>query len=174
MILFDHERVLTARFLECDHDVDDGRVDLLFVQNAKQMRFNGSLTLIDVDPNTLFFSDRPDDIAGFLSFEELVTFVGEGPENFYEEPPNATLIVFGEDGLSQSVMELSEKPSLAGADMVFPVVKLTEGVPPESGGETALFIDSIGHPLSPNSIAGVHRRHRRRRRRHRVRSPGPI
>ena len=123
---------------------------------------------------TLFFSDRPDDIAGFLSFEELVTLVGEGPENFYEEPPNATLIVFGGDNLTQAVVELSEKPYLDGTDMIFPSVKITEGVPPESGGETALFIDSIGHPLSPNSVAGVHRRHRRRRRRRREHTPGPI
>ena len=155
--------------------VDDGRVDLLFVQNSKGMRFdNGQLTLVDVDPNTLFFSDRPEDIAGFLSFEELVDLVGEGPENFNEEPPNATLMVFDESGLSQSVMVLSGKPRLEGKDMIFPKVQLTEGTPPASGGATALFIDSIGRPLTPNSIAGVHRRHRRRRRRHAVRTPGPI
>ena len=161
---------------EADAVEDDGRVDLLFVQNSKGMRFeNNSLTLVEVDHNTLFFSDRPDDIAGFLSYQELVKLVGEGPENFYEEPPNATLIVFGDDGLTQAVVVLSEKPYIDGKDMVFPAVKITEGVPPESGGETALFIDSIGNPLSPNSAAGVHRRHRRRRRRrHAAHTPGPI
>ncbi len=159
--------------VEADDSADDELVDLLFVQNSKGMRFdNGTLTLVDADPQTLFFSDRPEDIAGFLSFEELVALVGEGPDNFKEEPPNATLMVFGGDELSQSVMELSEKPQLQGTDMIFPAVTLTEGVPPALGGATALFIDSIGRPLTPNSAAGVHRRHRRRRRK--VRTPGPI
>ena len=67
---------------------DDGLVDLLFVQNAFGMSYDGArLTLIDADPKTL-------------------------------------------------------------------------------------FIDVIGRPMSPGSIAGVHRRHRRRRRA--VLGPGPL
>ena len=143
----------------------DGLVDLLFVQNSKGMRFeNGDLTLIDVDPKTLFFSDRPEDIAGFLTYEELVKLVGEGVDNFNEDPPNATLVVFGGDDLAEAVIELSNKPHVDGGNLVFPGIKITEGAPPRSGGQTALFIDTVGRPLSPVSVAGVHRRHRRRRR----------
>ena len=155
---------------EPETSVDDGLVDLLFVQESKGMRFeNGSLTLVDVDPKTLFFSDRPDDIAGFLSYQELVKLVGEGPDNFNEDPPNATLVIFGSDEIAEAVMELSEKPRLDGKNIVFPAVTIIEGEPPRSGEDTVLFIDSIGRPLTPNSVAGVHRRHRRRRR-----TPGPI
>jgi len=157
---------------DMEPEEDDGLVELLFVQKSKGMRFeNGGLTLVDVDPETLFFSDRPQDIAGYLSYEELVKLVGEGPDNFNEDPPNATLIVFGGDDLAEVVVELSEKPHVDGNNLIFPAVKIIAGTPPRAGGETALFIDTIGRPLSPVSVAGVHRRHRRRRA---VRSPGPI
>ncbi|MEM6885576.1 MAG: hypothetical protein AAF571_11135, partial [Verrucomicrobiota bacterium] len=37
---------------------------LLFVQNAKRMKFHeGTLTLFEVDPDILYFSDRPYRIA---------------------------------------------------------------------------------------------------------------
>ena len=89
-------------------------VELLFVQDAKGMSYDGeTLILKDTDPYTLFFSDRPD-----------------------------------RDG-----------------DLLFEV-RVIEGTIPESGGESALFIDTVGHPLSPGSVAGVHRRHRRRAERH--------
>ena len=63
------------------------------------------------------------------------------------------------------VLKLSSKPVLKGADLVFPSVEFIQGEALAHGGKVALFIDTIGHPLSPGSIAGVHRRHRRRRRR---------
>ena len=156
----------TADSVDPESSADDGLVELLFVQNSARMSFDGdALTLIDVDPQTLFFSDRPDDIAGFLAFDELIKMVGEGPDSFVDNPPNATLVVFGGDRLAQAVMELSEKPRLEGRNLIFPSVTLIEGVPPSSGGASALFIDTIGRPLSPVSVAGVHRRHRRRARR---------
>lgn len=160
--------------VEAESSPDDGLVELLFVQNSSGMRFDGdALTLINVDPQTLFFSDRPDDIAGFLSFDELIKMVGEGPDSFVDNPPNATLVVFGGDTLTQAVMELSEKPRLEGSDLTFPGVNIIEGDPPSTGGASALFIDTIGRPLTPVSVAGVHRRHRRRRRRNAGPGPNP-
>jgi hypothetical protein len=41
-------------------------------------------------------------------------------------------------------------------------VSIIEGLPPDAAGRSALFIDTIGRPMSPGSVAGVHRRHRRR------------
>ncbi len=160
----------SADTVEPESSADDGLVELLFVQNSTGMRFDGdALTLVNVDPQTLFFSDRPDDIAGFLSFDEFVTLVGEGPDSFVDNPPNATLVVFGGDRLTQAVVELSEKPRLEGRNLTFPAVNVIEGNPPSTGGASALFIDTIGRPLTPVSVAGVHRRHRRRR----AAGPGP-
>jgi hypothetical protein len=70
-------------------------------------------------------------------------------------------------------MELSEAPYVDGQNLVFPSIKLIEGTPPSQGEQSALFIDTIGRPMTPHSVAGSHRRHTRRRRK-RVRSPGPI
>jgi hypothetical protein len=161
----------SAGTAEPEPSAEDGLVELLFVQKSAGISFDGeALTLLDVDPQTLFFSDRPQDIAGFLSFEQLVKLVGEGPDSFKEDPPNATLVVFGGDTTAEVVMELSASPRLEGKDMIFPSIYIIEGDLPSTGGASALFIDTIGRPLSPGSVAGVHRRHRRRRAR---RSPGP-
>ena len=157
-----------AQAQDCTSDEgqsDDGLVDLLFVQEAEGVKFeNERLTMVGLNPKTMFFSDRPDDIAGFMGYDEFVSTVSTGPDNFNEDPPNATLIVFNGGNLVASVLELSEKPSLENGDLVFPQVKLIEGEPPVTGTTAVLFIDSIGRPLSPVSVAGVHRRHRRRRR----------
>ena len=153
-----------------EQSAEDGLVELLFVQEAQGVVFsNDQLALLKVNPRTLFFADRPDDIAGFLSYQEYVDMVYEGPDNFSDDPPNATLIVMSGSELQESVMELSAKPRMEGEDMIFDSVKLIQGAPPASGGTAVLFIDTIGRPLTPVSIAGVHRRHRRRRRRRIVR-----
>ena len=105
---------------------DDGMVELLFVQEAGGVRFaDGKLRLTDLNPQTLYFADRPDDAAGFLTYKEYV-------------------------------------------DLVFASVKLLLGEPPAEGVRAVLFIDTVGRPMSPTSVAGVHRRHRRRRRRRAV------
>ena len=155
-----------------EQSADDGLVELLFVQLAEDVRFESeAMTLVNVEPLTLFFSDRPDDIAGYLNYSEFIDMVGTGPDSFADDPPNATLIIFGEDEVGEVVLELSAKPELAGDDLTFPVVKVIGGEMPAAGGESALFIDTIGRPMSPGSVAGVHRRHRRRRRR--KAGPGP-
>jgi len=41
-------------------------------------------------------------------------------------------------------------------------VKIIDGEIPSKGGPVVMFIDPIGKPLSPGSVAGVHRRHERR------------
>jgi hypothetical protein len=151
--------------VEPEPSADDGMVELLFVQRSRGMTYeNGALTLVDVDSDTLYFADRPQDIAGFLSYKELVDMVGSGPDSFRDDPPNATLIILEDAAAAEVVMELSAPPRVDGSNLVFPTIKIIEGELPAVGGVSALFIDTIGRPLSPVSVAGVHRRHRRRRR----------
>lgn len=153
-----------------EQPADDGLVELLFVQEAGGVTFSGdTLTLTELNPHTLYFADRPDDIAGFLTYSDYVDLVYEGPDNFEEEPPNATLLTVQGETMIESVMELSAKPRMDGDDMVFSSVKLILGEPPAEGVRAILFIDTVGRPMSPNSVAGVHRRHRRRRRRRAIR-----
>ena len=145
---------------------DDGMVDFLFVLEAQNVKFEGNqMTLIDVSTKTLFFTDRPDEIAGYYSFNQFMDVVTKGPDSFEEDPPNATLVLWKGNESVNVVLKLSSKPVLKGANLVFPSVEFIMGEELAHGGKAALFIDTLGHPLSPGSIAGVHRRHRRRRRR---------
>ena len=123
--------------------------------------------LLGVSPTTLYFSDRPERVVGHVVTEEMLVIWGEGDDSFADDPPNATLSIFGPEEVTDVVVELSN-PRISGDTMTYDVIVL-DGDPPSEGQECSLFIDTIGRPLTPISIAGVHRRHRRRHRR-RVRS----
>jgi len=145
-------------------------VQLLFVQTSKDVVLEkGKMTLKGISPMTIFFSDRPKRIAGHMATEDFVADwkEGKGKNSFVDNPPNATLSIFGKDEIVDIVIEL-KNPRLNGNDFIYDIGVLEEGHPITSG-PCSLFIDPIGRPLSPISIAGVHRRHRRRaRRRHAV------
>jgi hypothetical protein len=55
-------------------------------------------------------------------------------------------------------------PVASGSSLSYSIEVLEGAVPAESGAVT-LFIDPLGRPLSPVSLAGMKRRHRRRNRR---------
>jgi hypothetical protein len=62
---------------------EETKADFLFVQTAKGMTFDKAanrLTLTGVSPVTLFFSDRPERIAGNMSTSKFVPFWSEGKE----------------------------------------------------------------------------------------------
>jgi hypothetical protein len=144
--------------------VDAPEIEALFVQTAHAMSYeNGKLTLHTVAPTTLFFSDRPDRVTGHVTSQEFVDTWDKGPDNFASNPPNAVLSVFHPDMVSDVVVELTY-PNLAGNELTY-TVDILDGEMPASGGPSALFIDVIGRPLSPVSVAGMHRREERRDRR---------
>ncbi|MFN2105062.1 MAG: hypothetical protein ACK2UJ_09330, partial [Candidatus Promineifilaceae bacterium] len=62
------------------------------------------------------------------------------------------------------VVVVLQDPVLEGNSFSYQV-EILDGEMPASGGASSLFIDMIGRPLTPVSIAGVHRRGRRRGRR---------
>jgi len=54
---------------------------------------------------------------------------------------------------------------VAGEDSISYSIEVLDGVVPAESGAVSLFIDPFGRPLSPVSVAGIHRRERRRMRR---------
>jgi len=69
-------------------------VQYLFVQTSHAISTkNDKLTLHGVNPSTLFFSDRPERIAGHGQTEEWVKTWSEGDDSFGSNPPNATLSI---------------------------------------------------------------------------------
>jgi hypothetical protein len=138
-------------------------VEALFVQTAHSMSYDdGTLTLSGLAPTTLMFSDRPDRVTAHVRSHEFVDSWTEGPDSFQSNPPNAVLSTFHPDGVSDVVVVLMN-PKLKEHELSYEV-EILDGEMLESGGESALFIDVIGRPLSPVSLAGMNRRDRRRRR----------
>src|SRR5881409_3982060 len=138
-----------------------GNVDVLFVQNAKNVTFSeGKLVLRGVNPVTVCFTDRPARMAGHMQTSKFVPLWSQGKDSFLKDNPNATLSVFSGDKVSDLVVELSN-PQLSGNDLTYDA-RLLEGTPPANGGACALFIDIIGMPATPMSYAGVARRGFRR------------
>ena len=139
-------------------------IEALYVQNAAGTTFDGKrLTLSGVGPTTLMFSDRPDRVAAHVPTTEFVAGWGDGDDSFAADPPNAVLSSFDGDEVNDVVLVLSE-PRLSGSDLSY-AVSVTDGELGATSAESSLFIDMIGRPLSPVSVAGVRRRGRRRGRR---------
>ena len=138
-----------------------GKVDVLFVQNAKNVAFNnGKLVLQGVNPVTVCFTDRPARLAGHMQTSRFVPLWSQGKDSFLKDNPNATLSVFSGDNVSDLVVELSN-PQLSGNDLTYDA-RILEGTAPTNAGACALFIDIIGMPATPMSYAGAARRAWRR------------
>jgi len=137
--------------------------DALFVLSARGLEFDGSvLTLKETNPTVVYFCDRPVREAGHMTLEALTAQVQKGENNFLENPPNAAISIFEDDGsVKEVVVVLPSAPVIANDTVKFEIVGI-DGDLPATGGAVSMFIDPIGMPLSPTSAAGVHRRHRRR------------
>lgn len=139
-------------------------IDALFAQSAAGMSYkDGRLTLNGIGPTTLMFSDRPQRVTGHVPTEEFLDSWGDGDNSFAEDPPNAVLSIFSEDEVNDVVIVLQDP--VLDSDRFSYQVEILDGEMPASGGVSSLFIDVIGRPLTPVSIAGVRRRGRRRGRR---------
>jgi hypothetical protein len=140
-----------------------GEADFLFVQTAEAMAFDADqkrLTLRDVSPVTLFFADRPDRIAGNMKTEAFVPFWSHGQDSFLADPPNADVSILEDGKLRQTVVVLHD-PVLEGRNLHY-TVDIIDGDMPVLGENVSVFIDIIGMPLTPLSVAGVRRRTFRR------------
>ena len=139
------------------------QADFLFVQTAKSMSFDKStnkLALEGISSTTLFFSDRPERIAGNMKTTAFVPFWSTGKDSFLSDPPNADISILEGDKLRQVVAVL-QSPALKGDTLTY-TVKVLQGDMPAKGADVSVFIDIIGMPMTPFSYAGVARRGYRR------------
>lgn len=121
----------------------------MFVQSAEDLKVDlakSTFRLVKVNQQTLYFSDRPNRIAGHMKMPDyLVEWTkAEGLDNFSSDPPNAILSVYepGQPDNTVVVVKISH-PVVDGSDLVYSY-KVIKGTIPINGGPTALFIDSIG------------------------------
>lgn len=124
------------------------KVQLLFVQNSAGVSIDagkGVLTLKNVSPSTLFFTDRPVRMAGhYHTRDEFLKLWNEGPDSLAKNPPNATLSIVepGQADLQNAVVVL-RNPRMKGNDLSYDI-KLIEGTLPKAGNAAVLFIDILG------------------------------
>jgi hypothetical protein len=130
----------------------------LFVQTAKAMALDADenrLTLRGVSPVTLFFSDRPERIAGNMSTELSFRSGGRAPTASSPIPPNADLSI-----LEDTAPDRRRAPEPGARRRGSPLH--VDGAMPVLGDAVSVFIDVIGMPLTPVACAGVARRAYRR------------
>jgi hypothetical protein len=141
--------VLLLAACEKTSDTSSGEPQYMFVQTAEDIKVDAeamTLRLVNVNPQTLYFTDRPQRIAGHLKLTEYLEewTMKAGKDNFTNDPPNATLSVY-EDGQPDNTIIVVEinNPVVDGTDLIYNY-KIINGTMPASGGASALFIDLIG------------------------------
>jgi hypothetical protein len=88
--------------------IDDSKEPrYLFVLSATSGSLKGDTLTLNGVPNVVYFSDRPNRIAGHLSLSNFVEMWDKGVDSFKADPPNATLSVLKKDGTNNIVVELT-------------------------------------------------------------------
>ncbi|MDM0014432.1 hypothetical protein QTH87_18470 [Variovorax sp. J22P168] len=137
--------------------------DFLFVQTADSVSYDkttGKLALRDVSPVTLFFSDRPERIAGNMSTSAFAPFWTQGAQSFLADAPSADISIVEGQKLRQ-VVALLRSPVLTGSTLTY-TARIIKGTMPAKGTDVSLFIDIVGMPLAALWYAAVARRNYRR------------
>jgi hypothetical protein len=122
---------------------------LMFVQISEDLKVDpakSTIRLVKVDQQTLYFSDRPQRIAGHLKMADYLKewTAKAGKDNFGANPPNATLSVYEAGQADNTVVVVKiTNPVVDGGDLIYSY-KIINGTMPASGGATSLFIDWIG------------------------------
>ena len=122
---------------------------LMFVQSAEDLKVDAAkstLRLVKVSQQTLYFSDRPERLAGHVKMADYLKewTAAAGKDNFGANPPNAALSVYepGRPNNTLVIVKLTN-PVVDGADLIYNYAVL-KGTMPTGGGATSLFIDWIG------------------------------
>ncbi|MEM6462122.1 MAG: hypothetical protein AAF724_09420 [Pseudomonadota bacterium] len=113
----------------------------LFVQQAGSLTYaDGKLTLADLSPSTLFFTDRPERKAGNISNEGFAAlWSDESGNGFKSDPPNAAIAIVGDTSADPVVVELISA-DLNGKDLTFSV-RAVSGELPSDAQDIAMFVD---------------------------------
>jgi hypothetical protein len=120
----------------------NNQVQLLFVQNSLGGSYDGQRITLNGVGATIFFSDRPERVAGKVLTSEFISHWDKGSDNFQSNPPNATLSILTDQGVNSVVVELTE-PRLEKQTLSYKV-KVLQGKLPTSFDEASLFIDILG------------------------------
>jgi len=115
----------------------------MLILTAPEAEFDGlTLTLKNINPSMVMFTDRPVRMAERISTINFVSGWGKGGmESFAGDPPNAALTSVVGEKLRIATVELSE-PRLDGTTLTFEALVI-EGTLPPTARTVSLFIDRI-------------------------------
>lgn len=103
---------------------------LLFVLNAAEGDITkDTLTLRNVSDTVVYFSDRPERIAGHVTLERFFDYWNNAPDNFDQVPPNAVLSIVGDRHEYDNVVVVLKKAVLDGTTLTFDIDILSEPAP---------------------------------------------
>ncbi|SHI70474.1 hypothetical protein SAMN05444000_102276 [Shimia gijangensis] len=143
---------------------DDDVCEALFVHSASDMSFDGTtLVMANASPMVTFFCDRPVRLAGHLTIPSFLDEVSTSDDPFSNNPPNAVIsIVSGDSAPQDIVVTINARPTVDGTTLTYSDLTILDGPASSVSGSGTVFIDHFGRPMSPGSVAGVHRRNDRR------------
>ena len=126
-----------------------GKNSWLFIQTAHGAIFDGkTLTLINVDPAMVMFSDRPTRIAESIPLDAfLKAWDSKKSGGFETDPPNAGITFIADGNLSTASVELNQ-PHLTGTTLTYQV-RVLKGKVPSNLGTSSLFVDGGCSPWDP-------------------------
>lgn len=113
----------------------------LFVQRAGTLVYaDGKLTLGDLAPSTLFFTDQPVRKAGFTTPEAIADLRnGKSAESLKTDPPKAAIAIAGHEAPDPLVVELLSA-ELNGNNVTY-TVSVVSGELPAEATDIALFVN---------------------------------
>jgi hypothetical protein len=120
-------------------------LSLLFVINAKRGVISADqLELENVANAVVYFSDRPERIAGHIALESFLKSWNKSADSFAADPPNAVLSITEDGKTFNTVVVVLKNPTFKGEKLTFQI-KIIEGVVPANGTlsftNDPLFID---------------------------------
>jgi len=115
----------------------------LFIQTAPTIKFDGkTLTLQNINPSVVMFSDRPARMAEAIPTAAFVkNWDNAATKSFKSDPPDAGLTSIVDGKLQTATVELSH-PQMDGTALRYDV-RVVKGEVPASGGPASLFMDQI-------------------------------
>lgn len=114
----------------------------LFTLAGNSGTFEGDVLTMKGVPLVVYFTDRPVRRAGHLSLEKFVGLWDKGLDDFKNNPPNAELAIYEQNGDKHAIIILGH-PVSNGNTVSFKTKVIGEEIP-ESFGHVTLFIDSLG------------------------------
>jgi len=116
----------------------------LFVVSVKSGTFMGNQLVVKAMPQVIYFSDRPDHIAGHVRMKHFITAWDQ--DELKSSPPNATISIISEDSVNNVVIEI-QNAQIKNNYVVF-TIKVLEGTLPKAFGVASIFIDDSDNPGS--------------------------